>query len=123
MKWAAIVWLLLLVVFLAAEAATVGMVSLWFAAGSLIALLTAAFVTGGLLLAAVRGTDGPDLQALSLIALMVPLGLLTSLALPRVLPIDPLIMALTIFYGAFIIIANIITDLITAAIDPRIRLK
>ncbi|MGN0772911.1 MAG: FtsW/RodA/SpoVE family cell cycle protein, partial [Candidatus Ventricola sp.] len=63
----------------------------------LIALLTAAFVTGGLLLAAVRGTDGPDLQALSLIALMVPLGLLTSLALPRVLPIDPLIMALTNF--------------------------
>ena len=34
-----------------------------------------------------------------------------------------LIMALTIFYGAFIIIANIITDLVTAAIDPRIRLK
>ena len=34
-----------------------------------------------------------------------------------------LIMALTVFYGAFIIIANIVTDLITAAIDPRIRLK
>lgn len=34
-----------------------------------------------------------------------------------------LIMALTIFYGAFIIIANIVTDLITAAMDPRIRLK
>ena len=63
----------------------------------LIALLTAAFVTGGLLLAAVRGTDGPDTQALLLIALMAPLGLLTSLALPRVLPIDPLIMALTNF--------------------------
>ena len=41
MKWAAIVWLLLLVVFLAMEASTVSMVSLWFAAGSLIALLTA----------------------------------------------------------------------------------
>ena len=63
----------------------------------LIALLTAVFVSGGLLLAAVRGEDGFDLQALSLIALMVPLGLLTSLALPRVLPIDPLIMALTNF--------------------------
>ncbi len=63
----------------------------------LIALLTAAFVAGGLLLAAVRGEGGFDLQALSLIALMVPLGLLTSLALPRVLPIDPLIMALTNF--------------------------
>lgn len=34
-----------------------------------------------------------------------------------------LIMALTIFYGAFIILANLITDLVTAAIDPRIRLK
>lgn len=34
-----------------------------------------------------------------------------------------LIMALTIFYGAFIILANLVTDLITAAIDPRIRLK
>ena len=34
-----------------------------------------------------------------------------------------LIMALTIFYGAFIIVANIITDLVTAMIDPRIRLK
>ena len=32
-------------------------------------------------------------------------------------------MALTIFYGSFIIIANIVTDLITAAMDPRIRLK
>ena len=35
----------------------------------------------------------------------------------------PLIMALTLFYGAFIIIANIVTDLITAGMDPRIRLK
>ena len=34
-----------------------------------------------------------------------------------------LIMALTIIYGGFIIIANIVTDLITAAIDPRIRLS
>ena len=34
-----------------------------------------------------------------------------------------LIMALMIFYGSFIIIANIVTDLITAAMDPRIRLK
>ena len=39
MKWAAIVWLLLLVVFLAAEAATVSMVSLWFAVSALVALL------------------------------------------------------------------------------------
>ena len=34
-----------------------------------------------------------------------------------------LIMALTIFYGTVIIICNIMTDLITAALDPRIRLK
>lgn len=41
MNMAAIVWLVLMVVFLAAEASTVSMVSLWFAAGALIALLTA----------------------------------------------------------------------------------
>ena len=41
MNGAAIVWLIVMVVFLAAEAATVGMVSLWFAAGSLAALLAA----------------------------------------------------------------------------------
>ena len=41
MNLAAILWLVLMVVFLAAEASTVSMVSLWFAAGSLIALLTA----------------------------------------------------------------------------------
>ena len=41
MHMAAIVWLVLMVVFLAAEASTVSMVSLWFAAGALIALLTA----------------------------------------------------------------------------------
>ena len=41
MKWAAIVWLLLLVVFLAAEAATVSMVSLWFSVSALVALLVA----------------------------------------------------------------------------------
>ena len=41
MNMAAIVWLVLMVVFLAAEASTVSMVSLWFAAGALAALLTA----------------------------------------------------------------------------------
>lgn len=34
-----------------------------------------------------------------------------------------MIMALTIIYGAAIIVANIVNDLITAMIDPRIRLK
>ena len=33
------------------------------------------------------------------------------------------IMALVILYGAFFIVCNIVTDLITAALDPRIRLK
>lgn len=39
MNWAAIIWISLLVVFLITEAATVTMVSLWFAAGSLAALV------------------------------------------------------------------------------------
>lgn len=34
-----------------------------------------------------------------------------------------MIMALTIFYGTFIIVCNIVADLITAVLDPRIRLK
>lgn len=41
MNWAAIMWLILLVVFLLAEAATVGMVSAWFAVGALAAMVTA----------------------------------------------------------------------------------
>ena len=45
MNWAAIVWLALTVVFLITEAATVTVVSLWFAAGSLAAMVTA--LTGG----------------------------------------------------------------------------
>lgn len=39
MNWAAILWLLLMVVFLAAEASTVTLISLWFAAGSLCAMI------------------------------------------------------------------------------------
>ena len=41
MNWASILWLVLLVVFLAAEAATVSMVSLWFAVSALVVLLVA----------------------------------------------------------------------------------
>ena len=41
MNWASILWLVLLVAFLAAEAATVSMVSLWFAVSALAALLVA----------------------------------------------------------------------------------
>ena len=43
MELAAIVWLVLLVVFLIVEASTVTLVSIWFAAGSLAALLAALF--------------------------------------------------------------------------------
>ena len=45
MNWAAIVWLALVVLFLVTEAATVTVVSLWFAAGSLAAM--AAALLGG----------------------------------------------------------------------------
>jgi membrane protein implicated in regulation of membrane protease activity len=38
MNWAACIWLILLVVFLAVEASTVTMVSLWFAAGAVAAM-------------------------------------------------------------------------------------
>ena len=41
MNWASILWLVLLGAFLAAEAATVSMVSLWFAVSALVALLVA----------------------------------------------------------------------------------
>ncbi len=43
MNWAAIIWLILIVVFLIVEASTVTLVSLWFAAGSLAALLISLF--------------------------------------------------------------------------------
>lgn len=39
MNWAAILWLVLMVVFLAAEASTVTLVSLWFASGALAAMI------------------------------------------------------------------------------------
>ncbi len=66
MNTAAIVWLVLLVFFLLMEASTVVLVSLWFAAGALAAMLTALldgqlwlqvvvfFVVSGLLLLAMR---------------------------------------------------------------------
>ena len=41
MNWAAIIWLVLTAVFLIAEAATVTVISLWFAAGSLTAMAMA----------------------------------------------------------------------------------
>ena len=41
MNWAAVIWLILIVVFLLVEASTVTLVSTWFAIGSLAALLVA----------------------------------------------------------------------------------
>ena len=48
MNWAAITWLVLTAVFLVAEAATVTVISLWFAAGSLAAMIVA-LLGGGIL--------------------------------------------------------------------------
>ena len=64
---------------------------------TMIAMLTALFIGGGLLLCAVRREGVTDMQAVYLLGMMVPVTLLTTLMLPRMLPIDPLIMALTNF--------------------------
>ncbi len=46
MPWLpSVVWLILLIFFAVAEAATVGLVSIWFAAGALVALLSTFFTT------------------------------------------------------------------------------
>ncbi|MGN0758570.1 MAG: FtsW/RodA/SpoVE family cell cycle protein [Candidatus Ventricola sp.] len=63
----------------------------------LIALLTAAFDVLGLLLCAVRTQGVIDTQALVMLAVMAPLALLTATVLPRIAPVDPLLMALTNF--------------------------
>lgn len=64
---------------------------------TLIALLTLVFEVLGLLLCAVKTEGAPDMQAVMLCAAVAPLGLLTTLALPRFLPMDSLVMALTNF--------------------------
>lgn len=51
MNWAAMIWLVLTVIFLIAEAATVTVISLWFAAGAL-AAMAAALLGGGIWLQA-----------------------------------------------------------------------
>ena len=94
MNIAAIVWLVLMVVFLAAEASTVSMVSLWFAAGALIALLTALAggpawlqtllflaVSAGLLLALrplVKKNLSPKLTATNVDSVVGSTGLVTA---------------------------------------------
>ncbi len=64
---------------------------------TLIALLTMAFEVLGLLLCAVRTEGTLDIQAVKLCAMMASLGLLSTLVLPRFLPMDALVMALTNF--------------------------
>ena len=64
---------------------------------TLIALLTAMFLAGSLLLAALKTPGEMDLRALYLLVMMTSVCLTTTLVLPRALPIDPLIMALTNF--------------------------
>ena len=64
---------------------------------TLIALLTAVFEVLGLLLCAAKAEGAWDTQAVKLCMVMAPLGLLTTLALPRLLPMDSLVMALTNF--------------------------
>ncbi len=64
---------------------------------TVITLLTVLFEAGGLLLAASRNEGQMDTKALYILATIAPLALLTALFLPRHLPIDPLIMALTNF--------------------------
>ena len=64
---------------------------------TMIVLLTVVFTAGGLLLAAYKTPGSMDTQALTLMAMLIPMCVLTALALPRITPMDPLIMALTNF--------------------------
>ena len=64
---------------------------------TLIVLLTVLFAAGGLLLAAFKPQGMIDTQALSLLAMLSFSCVMTALVLPRRMPIDPLIMALTNF--------------------------
>ena len=94
MNWAAIMWLILLVVFLLAEAATVGVVSMWFAMGALAAMVTALLhgpvwlqtvlfvvVSTGLLLALrplVRKYLSPNLTATNVDSVVGSTGIVTA---------------------------------------------
>lgn len=69
MNWAAIVWLVLMVFFLLAEAATVSMVSLWFAAGAL----------GAMIISLLHGALG-----LQIVAFVIVSGVLLALLRPLV---------------------------------------
>ena len=64
---------------------------------TLMALLTAGFEALGFMLLAFRQSGAVDTQAFTLMAAVVPMGLITSLLLPRVMRIDALTMTLTNF--------------------------
>lgn len=66
----------------------------------LIALMTAVFETLGLMLAAAHTQETVGMDSVAMIAVIVPLGLFTTLVLPRIMPMDALIMALTNFLCA-----------------------
>lgn len=94
MNWAAIIWLLLMVVFLVTEASTVTMVSLWFAAGALAAMVvsllggavwlqTAAFLAVSVVLLTalrplVRKYVTPKLTATNIDSVLGSTGLVTA---------------------------------------------
>lgn len=94
MNWTAIMWLVLLVVFLLVEAATVGVVSAWFALGALVAMVTALLqgpvwlqtllfvaVSTGLLLALrplVRKYLSPNLTATNVDSVVGSTGIVTA---------------------------------------------
>ncbi len=72
---------------------------------TLIALLTALFIALGYMLCASKNGGATDTQALCIAAAIVPLTLLSTLALPRLLAFDALTMALTNFLcGAGLVI-------------------
>lgn len=94
MNWAAILWFVLMLVFLGVEAATVTMVSLWFAAGALCAILvsllngavwlqTAVFLTVSVVLLTalrplVRKYVTPKLTATNIDSVIGSTGLVTA---------------------------------------------
>ncbi len=77
MNWTATLWLLLMVGFLAAEAATVTMVSLWFAAGALSAMVVC--LLGGSL-----GLQAGIFLAVSVLLLLALRPLVRKFVTPRV---------------------------------------
>lgn len=79
MNWAAIVWLGLTVLFLIVEASTVTVLSLWFAAGSLVAMVAA--LTGGGL-----GFQAAVFLAVSAIALTALRPLVRKYLTPKLTP-------------------------------------